>query len=72
MKTIIENPFKKRKQVKLYTIVATDKMLDFLKENQPSGGWFREFCMNSDLFRNRTCPVDKKKYKKGYKCPCFI
>lgn len=72
MKKIITNLFQQKKGNKLYSILVTDEMLNSLKDNMPSGGWYKDFCMNSELFQNRVCKQDKRKYKKGYRCPCFI
>lgn len=68
---ILTNIFTKKKGRKLYSIIVTEEMLESLERNKPSGGWYREYCLNSELFKNRVCKQDKRKYKSGYRCSCF-
>lgn len=69
---LIKNLFGSKRGRKLYSVIATPEMLDCLEKHKPSGGWYHEYCMNSQFFKNRKCKQDGKKYKSGYKCPCFI
>lgn len=69
---LITNLFKKPVGKKLYSVIVTEAMLQCLEDNKPSGGWYKEYCMNSQLFKARKCPQDGRKYKKGQMCPCFV
>ncbi|GIW70278.1 MAG: hypothetical protein KatS3mg101_1025 [Patescibacteria group bacterium] len=65
----IFNRFKKRKR--LYTVLLTEDQLKFLMKYCPSGGWFGEYCKNSELFKDRVCKQNGAKYKAGEVCVCF-
>ena len=60
------------KMKKYFTILVTQEMMESLEGSKPSGGWFNELCMNSKLFKSRKCRKDKKRYKAGILCPCFL
>ena len=63
----------KRGRKPLYTIVVNRKFLEKnIRYGVPSGGFNREFCLNSQFFKDRICKQDGKKYRGGERCPCFI
>lgn len=62
----------KRGREPLYTIVVNRKFLEEKVEHGvPSGGFNKEFCLNSQLFKKRICKQDGKEYQAGERCSCF-
>ena len=70
IKTIIRRFILKRSE-RLYSVLLTEKQLKFLEINMPSGGWHREFCLNSEVFKKRKCKSDGKQYQADEVCSCF-
>ena len=59
----------KRGRKPLYTIVVNRRFLEKRVEfGVPSGGFNKEFCFNSQLFKKRICKQDGKEYQAGEMC----